>query len=300
MIFQASKAQEQDYKPIYPNGKTPNTKVAPIKLKEKVDARNGTNAFVTGISIPTMRYYPAPKAHAAGSAVIICPGGGYAGLAFQHEGEEVARSFNEQGISAFVLKYRLPNDAIMEDKSIGPLQDLQQAIYLVRKNAEQYGIDPHRIGIMGFSAGGHLAATGGTHYGEAKIDNPEQISLRPDFMLLLYPVISMDSTITHKGSRENLLGKSASPEILDLYSNELQVTKDTPPTFLVHAEDDGAVPIANSQRFDRALAENQVPHKLVTYRKGGHGFGLHNKTTQDAWFDHAIAWLRQLGFEKKQ
>ncbi len=301
MIFQAKnmKAQESDYIPIYPEGKIPNTKPASVKLKEKVDGRDGSNAFVTGISVPTMRYYPAPRERTTGSAVIIFPGGGYVGLAFQHEGEEVARAFNARGIAAFVVKNRLPNNIIMEDKRIGALQDAQQAIYLVRKNASSYGIDPNKIGIMGFSAGGHLASTAGTHFKDSKIGDTGGISLRPDFMLLIYPVISMDSSITHMGSRENLLGKSASAEDVKLYSNELQVDKDTPPTFLVHAEDDTAVPIANSRHFDEALAKQGIAHKLITYSNGGHGFGLHNRTTSDDWFVHAIAWLDQLGFGKK-
>lgn len=297
MMPQALFAQQTTaYLPIYPEGKIPNGKETDANAKETIIERSTGRNNLTGVTIPSMRFYPAPKQTATGSAVIICPGGGYAVLAFEHEGEEVARAFNARGMAAFVLKYRLPNDLAMQDKSIGPLQDAQQAIYLIRKNASYYGIDPNKVGIMGFSAGGHLASTAATHFKEGKIPNPEGISLRPDFELLIYPVISMDTIIGHAGSRENLLGKTPGETRIKRFSNELQVDRDTPPTFLVHAEDDASVPIAHSQRFAKALEQHKVLQQLITYPKGGHGFGLHNDTTNDHWFPHALSWLEKLGF----
>lgn len=285
-----------DFKPLYPTGEIPNVKSSKLEVKEISEVAKDGIERVSGVNIPSFCYYPAEKSKRNGSAIIICPGGGYGILAMSHEGHDVAKKFAENGIAAFVLKYRLPNDVTMNDKSIGPLQDAQQAITLVRENAANYGINPQKIGIIGFSAGGHLASTVGVHYTDPKINHSKEISVRPDFMLLIYPVISMDTSITHGGSRKNLLGEQPDDAQVHYFSNELQVTKDTPPTLLVHAEDDTAVPIANSKRFYEALQKNNVPSKLITYPNGGHGFGLNNKTTTDKWFDHALAWLRDLGY----
>ncbi|MBC7874680.1 MAG: alpha/beta hydrolase, partial [Ferruginibacter sp.] len=223
------------------------------------------------------------------------PGGGYGRLAIDHEGIEVAKAFNEKGITAFVLKYRLPNDTIMEDKTTGPLQDAQQAIRTVRKQAAAWGLHPAKIGIMGFSAGGHLAATAATHFD--LIADPavkDTTSVRPDFSVLIYPVISFDDSIAHKGSKNNLIGKNPSTELTWFFSNELKVTKRSPPAFLVHAGDDGTVPVENSIRYYRACIKNNVPAEMHLYPKGGHGFGMHNKTTSDKWFDRLINWMFSL------
>jgi acetyl esterase/lipase len=182
----------------------------------------------------------------------------------------------------------------MVQKQIGPLQDAQRAIQMVREEAKNWNIDPNGIGIAGFSAGGHLASTLGTHYRKALIANPEQTSFRPDFMLLVYPVISMKEGRTHKGSQVNLLGNSPSQEQLTLFSNEEQVTGDTPPTFLIHAKDDGAVPIENSLLFKKSLELHHVPVELLVYPKGGHGFGLNNPTSKDQWFPHVAKWVSDL------
>jgi acetyl esterase/lipase len=179
----------------------------------------------------------------------------------------------------------------MSDKTIGPLQDAQQAIKIVRENAEKWHINPNLIGIMGFSAGGHLASTLETHFQKAVIDNPKQTSLRPDFAILGYPVVTMDS-LTHKGSKNNLLGVNPSDELVKLYSNELQVTPETPPTFIVHAIDDKTVPVENSINLILALKKAGVKSELHLYQAGGHGFGLNNKTTTDKWFDRMINWLK--------
>lgn len=297
MSFQSLVAQTAtDFQEIYPEGKIPNTASHMVTLKETSVIGTDGNERISNVSLPSMRYYPPNKSKNNGSAIIICPGGGYAILAMSHEGDNIAKKFAENGIAAFVLKYRLPNDAIMADKCIGPLQDVQQAFKLVREHAAAYSIKPNKIGVIGFSAGGHLASSSGVHYNDVKIENPNHISLRPDFMLLLYPVISMDSSLTHGGSRNNLLGKNPDEALVKYFSNETQITKDTPPTLLVHAEDDTTVPIANSERFYEALQKNKIASKLITYPRGGHGFGLNNKTTDDKWFDHALEWLHKEGF----
>ena len=278
----------QETIPLY-EGKIPNSKPSPDL--EKTDYTNGIT-IISKISIPTLTIFvPAPD-KATGTAVVICPGGGYWVNAFTHEGIDVAKKFNEMGVVAFVLKYRIPDDATMEKREIGPLQDAQQAIKIVRQRAAEWNIDTHKIGIMGFSAGGHLASTAGTHFDSAFIDNPKHISLRPDFMILIYPVISFQDSVTHVGSRDQLIGKKPGAEKVNFYSNELQVTKNTPPTFLVHAGDDDAVNPQNSNDFYQHLHANKVQAELHIYQKGGHGFGLNNATTTDHWMDRCEAWLR--------
>ncbi len=247
---------------------------------------------ISKISRPTLTIY-LPIENATGTAVVVVPGGGYEVNAFKHEGTDMAMELNRRGIAAFVLKYRLPSDQTMTDKSIGPLQDAQQAIRIVRQRAKEWNIDPNKIGIAGFSAGGHLASTAGTHFQKALIDNPDNISLRPDFMILLYPVISFTDSIAHIGSRNNLIGESPKEDIKTLYSNELQITPQTPPTFLMHATDDDVVKIANSIQFQKALQTNKVPAELFIYPKGGHGFGLNNPTSSEKWLDKCVAWMKK-------
>lgn len=281
--------------PLYPAG-IPNSKPGPDE--EKTEQTNGIT-IVSKISIPTLTRFLPAREKANGAAVIIFPGGGYWVNAISHEGTDVARKLNEWGIAAFVVKYRIPDDATMIDPSIGPLQDAQQAMLTVRSRAKEFGIDENRIGIMGFSAGGHLASTLGTHYQRSLVTNPGNISLRPDFMILLYPVISSDTTISHHGSFEKLLGKNASNEKLREFSNEMQVTPQTAPTFLVHATDDDAVPVLNSIVFYEALLRNKVPAELHIYQRGGHGFGMNNKTTSDSWMERCRNWISANGWMKK-
>ena len=227
--------------------------------------------------------------------MIICPGGGYTILAFDKEGTKVAEELNRWGVTAFVLKYRLPDDTTNIDKSLAPLQDAQQAIRLVRTNAKEWGINKNQIGIMGFSAGGHVAATAATHFNfKADASNSDTTSVRPDFAILIYPVISFDSTIAHKGSRNNLIGLKPSLEKTIFFSNELQVDKNTPPTFLVHAGDDAVVPVQNSLRFYEACIKNKVPAQMHLYPKGGHGFGMKNTTTDDNWLERLQNWMSRL------
>lgn len=276
--------------PLY-DGEIPNSR--PGDMTETSTTDNIGITRVTGVSVPTLTVYlPEKKTEFDGTAVVICPGGAYTILAIDHEGHEVARLLAANGIAAFVLKYRLPKDEIMADKRIGPLQDAQRAIQLVRERAAEWGIDPDRIGIAGFSAGGHLASTASTHFDHVLIPNPKGTSLRPDFSLLIYPVISMADSITHKGSQTNLLGEQPSAEDKIRFSNDRQVKASTPPAFVVHATDDTAVPIANSEAYVSALKSVGVDATLLTYPQGGHGFGLNNRTTADRWFDHFLEWLR--------
>ena len=240
--------------------------------------------FIVNISQPRMLAFPAAKEKANGTAVLICPGGGYSGVSEIKEGEEFARWFNEMGISAFVLYYRMPNG-----HTEIPLRDAQKAMSIIRERAKEWNIKKSKIGIMGFSAGGHLASTVGTHF--------KNKAERPAFMILGYPVVTMDAKLTHGGSRTNLLGKNPTEEMVKRYSNELQVTKKTPPTFIVHAKDDGAVPIANSENLAKPLEANNVPVKLVVYDKGGHGFGMRRKDIPvKEWPEELRKWMREMKF----
>ena len=259
---------------LYPGG-VPNSKKAPAGYAEKP-----VNDRVSMVTNPTLTIFLPGKEKANGTAVLICPGGAYAFLATEHEGNAVAKKLNDLGIAAFVLKYRLPSDQIMVDKTIGPLQDAQRSIQIIRKRAGEWNINPLKIGIMGFSAGGHLASTAGTHFNKAVIDDADNISLRPDFMVLIYPVITMGE-LTHKGSKLNLLGADPSQQQTVLYSNEKQVTAETPPTFIMQAEDDKTVPVQNSLIFYEALLKAGVKAEMHLYQAGGHGFGLNNKSTND-------------------
>ncbi|MEQ1796594.1 MAG: alpha/beta hydrolase [Lacibacter sp.] len=282
-------AQSVTEMPLYKNG-VPNSKPAPSK-ENSTFKDNVTR--IAKVSVPTLTMYKPEKPN--GMSVIICPGGGYSILAFDKEGTRVAEEMNKWGVTAFVLKYRLPDDTTNIDKSLAPLQDAQQAIRIVRKNATAWDLDKKKIGIMGFSAGGHLASTAATHFaGNADATDKDTTSVRPDFAILIYPVISFDSTITHKGSRNNLVGANASAETINLFSNELQVNAKTPPAFLVHAGDDGAVPVENSIRYYQACIKYKVPVEMHLYPKGGHGFGMYNKTTTDNWMERLSNWLASL------
>ena len=249
------------------------------------------NGIYFAVSKPDLTIY-LPEVQSSGrTAVIICPGGGYGAVCASYEGHDIARKMNALGVAAFVLKYRLPDDKTCSDKTIAPLQDAQRAVKIVRENAEKWGIDPQRIGVMGFSAGGHLASTVGTHFMKSFIENKELTSLRPDFMMLVYPVISMQPGLTHAGSRDNLLGENATQTLLDLYSNEKQVTGLTPPAFLIHAADDDLVPVENSIWFYEALKANQIPAGLHLFSKGKHGFPL--EPAKSAWLDYVFRWMKE-------
>jgi acetyl esterase/lipase len=292
-------ASAQQELPLYGEQPIPNSK--PVTDRQTIDSSgNPVRYSYSFVSRPTLTVYRPPEGTANGTAVVVCPGGGYQHLAMTHEGSDVCKWLNTLGITAFLLKYRLPSDKTMVDKSIGPLQDGQRAIQLVRQRAKEWGVDTGAVGILGFSAGGHLASTAGTHFNQEVIDNPLRVSLRPDFMVLLYPVISFSDSIGHRGSRDNLLGKHPSSDLVQLYSNELQVTDQTPPTFLIHAEDDKTVMVINSLYFYEALIKHHVPAELHVYPKGGHGFGMWNTTSgDDQWPDRLAEWLRVNGWTKK-
>ena len=277
-----SLAPPAQWMPLY-DGPIPNSK--PTADEE------GPSGFMQGIknvSRPTLQAFLPAKSKANGTSVILFPGGGYAGLSIAMELEGVALNLQDNGYAAFIVKYRLPSDKTMEDKSIGPLQDAQQAIRKVREHAAEWKLDAKKVGIMGFSAGGHLAATLGTHFEKPYIDNPDNMSLRPDFMVLVYPVITMKLGITDIGTRRCLLGDKPSDDRVQFFSNELQVTDGTPPTLLLHAADDQIVDVDNSILFFEALRHHHVPVDMTIFHKGDHGFF---PLARDDWESIIFRWL---------
>ncbi len=236
---------------------------------------------------------------ANGTAVVVCPGGGYGGLAMDHEGKQIAEWLNKHGVTAFVLKYRLAP----RYRHPVPLQDAQRAIRTVRSRAKEWNVDDKRIGIWGFSAGGHLASTAGTHFDDGKPDAEDpidRVSCRPDFMILSYPVITLVPPYAHMGSRHNLLGKDPDPKLVESLCNDTQVTSKTPPTFLFHTGTDTAVPPENSVLFYMGLRKAGVPAEMHIYEKGPHGVGLApNDPMLSSWPDRLAAWLNARGLLKK-
>jgi acetyl esterase/lipase len=273
-------AQAQETFPLWPSG-------APGALG------NASN------DIPTLTVYLPPADKASGGAIVVCPGGGYGGLA-SHEGQDYALYLNQHGVSAFVLRYRLGSQGYRHPRM---LEDAQRAIRTVRARAAEWKIDPKRVGIMGSSAGGHLASTAVTHFDAGKPDAADAIehqSSRPDLGILCYAVITMGPN-THQGSKDNLLGKAPSSELVELLSNEKQVTRDTPPCFLWHTAEDKAVKVENSLDFAAALQRNGVPFDLHVYQKGRHGIGLADKppfANPHPWAKDLIFWLKEQGFVK--
>jgi len=263
---------------------------------KEIEVFNGGKLSSTSkVTIPTLTIFLPDVDKSNGTAVVICPGGGYSHLAIDKEGFKIAKWFNTIGITAFVLKYRLPNDTIMKDKTIGPLQDAQEAIRMVRRNAIKWNINPDKIGIMGFSAGGHLASTLSTHYND-EVYVHDTTNAKPNFSILMYPVISMEEGITHQGSKTHLLGNAPSESLIEYYSNEYQIDSLTPPSFLVHATDDRVVAVENSINYYLALKNNNVPAELHLYEKGGHGFGLGVSGTNIYWTKQCEHWLKSHNF----
>lgn len=273
ILFCNSLAAQDEIK-LYPNGsKDSNGITAPESYRDP--------EFIINTSEPRMYVFPAAKEKANGTAVLICPGGGYVGVSQIKEGSEIAKWFNDLGISAFVLYYRMPNG-----HAEIPLEDAQTALEIIHKRADQWNIDKNKIGIMGFSAGGHLASSVGTHF--------QTDVQRPAFMILGYPVITMDKEKTHLGSRDNLLGKNPTKDLVKLYSNELQVKEQTPPTFIFMALDDKTVPVVNSEDFYKALQAHHVPAEIHAFNEGGHGFGMRKKgIDSDKWPDLLEVWLKK-------
>jgi acetyl esterase/lipase len=261
---------------LYPNGVTESN-----GLEGKESFRD--KEFIKDISVPRMHYFPA-ELNPNGTAVVICPGGGYGGVSMIKEGEEIAKWFNARGVAAFVLYYRMPNSHYEI-----PLKDALQSIQLVRSNAKAYGLNKKKIGIMGFSAGGHLASSAGTQYTSPKN--------RPDFLILAYPVISMKLGTSHGGSRKNLLGNKPDTLLVQRFSSEERVTRKTPPAFLFHATDDKTVPVENSITFDAALKRSKVPSELHVFEKGGHGFGMRPVDPKtDRWPEYLEQWMVKMKF----
>lgn len=258
--------------PVWPDG-------APTENGLSVENEKWTGDFLNQTVSAELYVYPAPKPN--GTAILMCPGGGYWGLAMGHEGHAMADWFNSMGITYAVLKYRMPNghDEI-------PLSDAEQAMRILRNRSAEWGINPGSIGVMGASAGGHLASTLATHYSSAET--------RPDFQVLFYPVITMEKGITHQGSRDFLIGQTPSEELIKLYSNELQVKPETPPSFIMVSADDDVVPVANTLRYVEALSENQVPFTLHVYPKGGHGWGYGDHFPyKSQWTSELEKWLTE-------
>ena len=286
---------DQHLVPLWPEG--PPT-CAPTH-ETRIEELGGRGRRIASVGEPLIDVYlPVPYRH-TGTGVVICPGGGYSIQAWDWEGTEMARWLNQHGIAAFVLRYRLPRETTGPCKDQVALADAQRALRLVRSRATEWGLDSGQVGIMGFSAGGHLASTAGTHFDAgdpAATDPVERASCRPDFMILMYPVISMDTTIAHMGSRRNLIGDDPSPEQVRHFSNEEMVSPQTPPTLLIHADDDRGVVPENSVRFYLALRRHGVPAALHIYEAGGHGFALgEGKGSVEAWRSTALAWMTGLG-----
>lgn len=280
----------QDFIRLWQEGKMPNSKG--IAMTDSIfDER------YRRVATPGMYAFFSSKQENKGSAVIICPGGGYKHFAYLSSGTQVAKWFNSMGINAFVLISRLPHSPDLVERSKAPLQDAQRAVRLIRANAKQWGINPEKVGIMGFSAGGHVASTLGTHIEDVSAigDSLSDISFCPDFMLLVSPVITMGE-YAHTGSRDNLLGENPSKELIDKYSNELQVSAKTPPAFIVHAENDPAVSPKNSLLFFNALREKNVSASIHIFPLGGHAIGLQNNPgSTKLWKELCEMWLIEKG-----
>ncbi|PIB22801.1 alpha/beta hydrolase [Maribacter sp. 4G9] len=294
LLIMAITVQSQDtIMPLWPDGKIPNQ----LKTDEKEIHKNEGILIISKVQKPTIEVYLPSQRNATGEALLIFPGGGYGVLAYDWEGTDIAKFLNSKGIAGIVVKYRLPSDATQTDKQNVPLIDAQRALRLVRSKAEGWNIQPDKIGIIGFSAGGHLASTLGTHFNEKvyePLDSADSLSARPDFMALGYPVITFGLN-THGGSRKNLIGESPSEAMLEHFSNEKQVTAKTPPTFLMHATDDGAVPVENSLLFFQALKDNGVSATMHIYPKGGHGFSLAGKDEHlRGWTERMFEWIESL------
>jgi acetyl esterase/lipase len=273
----------QEIVPLY-QGAIPNS----IELRSPNASESLKQGVYKRSVVPTLEVYFPKKGKETGVAVVICPGGAYGVIVYQGEGQSTAKELAKNGVTAFVLKYRLPSDSYMVDKTIGPLQDAQQAIKLIRENALKWKVNPNKIGIIGFSAGGHLASTAATHFGKVLVENPKGTSVRPDFQVLVYPVISMQKELTHADSRNNLLGAEPSKETADYFSNEKQVNPETPIAYLAHAADDNVVDVDNTILYFEALRKAKVPVEMHVYPSGNHGFIF----KRPDWIQPLLLWMR--------
>lgn len=280
--------------PLWPEGRIPNR----VASDEKEEHVSEDILRISKVQEPTIEVYLPAKKNATGKAMLIFPGGGYGILAYDWEGTDIAKFLNGKGIAGIVVKYRLPSDKSQTEKWNVPLIDAQRALRLVRSKAVDFNIASDKIGIIGFSAGGHLATTLGTHFNEKvykAIDQADAESARPDFMTLVYPVITFTKDTKHAGSQKNLLGENPDQELIDRFSNELQVTSETPPTLLVHATDDGGVPVENSLQFFQALKDKNVSATMHVYPEGGHGFSLARQDPHlRGWTERLFEWMERL------
>ncbi|WP_339627791.1 alpha/beta hydrolase [uncultured Maribacter sp.] len=293
LIFMSKLNGQDTIMPIWPKGEIPNR----ISSNESEVNKRGDILVISNVQVPTIEVFLPTKQNATGEAMLIFPGGGYGILAYDWEGTDIAKFLNGKGIAGVVVKYRLPSNQSQTNKHNVPLIDAQRALRMVRYHAKDLNITTDKIGIIGFSAGGHLASTLGTHFDESvynAIDAIDKESARPDFMVLGYPVISM-GPMTHEGSKGNLLGNSTTQKLQDHFSNEKQVTVSTPPTFLFHATDDTAVPVENSLLFYNALKDKGVSATMHIYPKGGHGFSLAlNDQYLKGWTTLMYDWIESL------
>ncbi len=292
-LFVSTKLSALEVLPLWPQNSMPNFQSS--QGKEVTPLRD--IVFIKNVQKPSLERFLPSKQNANGMAVLILPGGGYSGVAYDWEGSDYAKWFNSQGVAAFVLKYRMPQAESVITSYEAPIQDAQRAMRYIRFHAEKFNLDKNLLGVVGSSAGGHLASTLATHqqnyYPEKDAIDSE--SFQPNFMMLLYPVISMKKGVTHNGSRNRLLGKSPSKQLISQFSNETRVTKQTPPAFIVHSGNDTAVPVANSILMYQALLKHNVKTTMHIYPEGGHGYslGLNNEQAPN-WTTLASPWLKKI------
>ena len=283
----------QEFVPLWPDENIPNYQKS--EESEYIPKRN--IIFIQKVQKPSLEIYLPAKQNSNGKAILILPGGGYSGVAYDWEGTDYAKWLNSQGVAAFVLKYRMPQAASVITSYKAPIQDAQRAMRYIRYHSERFHIQKDQVGVIGSSAGGHLASTLGTHttnYYTSK-DEIDKETFEPNFMMLIYPVISMNEGITHKGSRNNLLGKSPDENLIEQFSNELNVNENTSQTFIIHSGNDKVVLVENSIQFYQKLIEHNIPTTMHIFPKGGHGYslGLRNSNAPD-WTPLANDWLKTL------
>lgn len=295
LICLSAYAQAQEFIPLWPEGHMPNSKG--LQLKDSI-----ANERIFQVGKPGMYAYFPSKSENKGSAVVICPGGGYERLAYVISGTQLAKWFNTIGVSAFVLNYRLPNSPDLQVRETGPLQDAQRAIKVIRVNAANWGIDPQKVGVQGSSAGGHLAALSSVSEKDVSAigDALDKVSPKPNFSILVSPVIDLD-VYAHSGSRKNLLGENPSKNLIERYSPHLNVRPSTSPSFIVHAFNDNSVSVNNSLLFYKALVDNKVQSSLHVFPQGGHAIALRNNPgSTETWTQLCEAWMIEMGFIKEQ
>ena len=284
----------QDIVSLWEDQDIPNYKTS----NQKESIRQGDIIFIQNVQKPSLEIFLPSEKNSNGMAVLILPGGGYGGVAYDWEGTDYAKWLNSKGIAAFVLKYRMPQAKSVLTSYDAPIQDAQRAIRYIRANNEKFNVDKNKVGVIGSSAGGHLASTLGTHFSENYYqlkDSIDKEPTRPDFMMLIYPVISMKKGITHKGSRNALLGKNASEDLVTKFSNELQVSENTPPTFIIHSGDDKVVPVENSLLMYKALKDKNIETTMHIYPSGGHGYSMgESNNNAPNWTSLAEEWLQSL------